>query len=437
MPQIILVTGATGYIASHLIPRLLAEGYQVRCLVRNPARLQGRAWYPKVEVVIGDVTQAATLPDAMQAVSAAYYLIHSMSAGIDYHSQDVISAHNFAQAASLAGVEHIIYLGGLADQDEPHLSMHMRSRIESGVALREAGVPVTEFRAGVIVGPGSVSFEMIRYFVEQFPLMVGPTWLRNRSQPIAATNVLDFLVAAITIPEARGKIIELGSLEKYTYLDVIQFYADVRGLKRLPVLLPYVPVWLMVFLIDLLTPVARLYATPLVLGLKNDSLVLDRSLLSIFPEIELLDYPAAVRRALADTHPAKVERIWLDLDRDVLEAKHEGMFIDYRRIKLRAPTNIVFGALQKMASAHQRIGLVSRFKLDFQDVDILRLKVDQKIPGEAWLEWKLTPRAGGTLLEQTVFFAPKGLPGFLAWYFLRPFHSWIFDKLIRRLEIQE
>jgi uncharacterized protein YbjT (DUF2867 family) len=433
MLKTILVTGATGYIASRLIPRLLEAGYRVRCLARRPERLKGRAWYPKVEVAAGDVTQPDTLPAAMDGVSAAYYLIHSMSVGRGYDRVDLVSARNFVQAAKAAGVEHIIYLGGLANPRDPGLALHMKSRIESGAALREAGVPVTEFRAGIIVGPGSVSFEMIRFIAEQFPLMVGPNWLRHRSQPIATSNVLDFLMAALTTPAARGKIVEIGISQTFTYIDVMSRYAQIRGLKRTPLLLPFVPAWFMAFFIDLLTPVERSYALPLVEGLQNDSLVLDRSPLSLFPDIELLDYPSSVRRALAETHPAEMERIWLDLDQDTAEIKHEGMFIDYRRVKIAAEFVVVFAAVQRLINSPLRVGLVDSFKQDFLSGDTLRLKVTQNIPGNAWLEWKITPCGGGILLEQTVFFAPKGLPGFLSWYLLNPFYRRILDKLLMQL----
>ena len=434
MPQTILVTGATGYIASRLIPRLLKAGYDVRCLARNPAHLKGRAWYSKVQVVPGDVTKPSSLPAAMQGVSAAYYLIHSMSAGHGYDRLDLVSARNFSQAALAANVQHIIYLGGLADPHDPNLALHLKSRIESGAALREAGVPVTEFRAGVIVGPGSVSFEMIRFIAEQFPLMVGPNWLRHHSQPIATSNVLDFLMAALTTPQARGRIIELGSQETYSYIDVMSRYAQIRGLKRVPLLLPFVPVGFMAFFIDLLTPVQSSYAYPLVEGLKNDSLVLDRNPLNLFPDIKLIEYTQAVERALADTHPGEMERVWLDLDKDIIEIKHEGMFIDYRRTRLEAPTKSVLEDLRRLANSALRVGLVSSFKLDFIDADTLRLKAAQKIPGDGWLEWKVSPNAGGTLLEQTIFFAPKGLPGFLSWYLLNPFHRRAFAGLIHRLD---
>ncbi len=182
MPPLLLITGASGYIAGLLIPELLKKGYRVRCLARNPARLAGRSWADRVEIVRGDPLQPETLPAAMQGVQAAYYLIHSMASGKDYPQRDLLAARNFARAAQAAGLEHIIYLGGLADPNGP-LSPHMRSRIETGQALCESLVPVTELRASIIAGPGSISFEMIRYLTEQLPLLVGPRWLNNSPSP--------------------------------------------------------------------------------------------------------------------------------------------------------------------------------------------------------------------------------------------------------------
>lgn len=436
MPQTILVTGATGYIASRLIPRLLEAGYLVRCLARRPERLKNRAWFPKVEVAAGDVTQPETLTRAMAGVSVAYYLIHSMSAGHGYDRVDLQSARNFAQAAKAAGVEHIIYLGGLANPDDPQLALHLKSRIESGDALREAGVPVTEFRAGVIVGPGSVSFEMIRFIAEQFPLMVGPLWLRHHSQPIATPNVLDFLMAALTIPACRGQIIEIGAHQKHSYIDIMAQYAQIRGLKRAPLLLPFVPVWFMAFFIDLLTPVEHSYAIPLVDGLRNDSLVLDRTPLSLFPDIEILDYPTAVRRAIAETHPTTIERIWLDLDSDLIKTSHEGMFVDYRRITSTASADSVFEHVKSLTTSALRLGRIDSFQVDFLSADTLRLKAERTIPGRVWLEWKVTPCDGGARLEQTIFFAPKGLPGFLSWYLLNPYYRAESGKLLRHLALR-
>ena len=429
----ILVTGATGYIASRLIPLLLNAGYQVRCLARRPERLKGRAWYARVQVLRGDVTQPESLPEAMRGVSAAYYLIHSMASGHGYDRVDLESARNFSRAARVAGVEHIIYLGGLADARDPALSRHMRSRIESGAALREAGVPVTEFRAGVIVGPGSVSFEMIRFLAEQFPLMAGPTWLRHRSQPIATPNVLEYLLAALTTPAARGRIVELGSPEVIPYIDVMARYARIRGLRRAPLLLPGVPVGFMAFFIDLLTPVERSYAVPLVEGLQNDSLVQDRAPLELFPDIHLLDYTSSVQRALVDTNPACMERVWLDLDREAVEIKHEGMFIDYRRARLVASPEAVLERIRRQAASGLRVGLLRWFAVDFSAEDSLRLRVASRLPGQAWLEWRVQPAPAGCLLEQTVFFAPKGLPGFLGWYLTNPIHRGVFARLLKSI----
>jgi uncharacterized protein YbjT (DUF2867 family) len=423
----ILVTGATGYIASRLIPRLLEAGYRVRCLARRPERLRHRLWFPRVEVVAGDVTRPETLPAAMQDISAAYYLIHNMSAGHGYARLDLESARNFSQAAKNAGVEHIIYLGGLADEREK-LALHLRSRLESGEALRESSVPITEFRAGIIVGPGSVSFEMIRFIAEQFPIMVGPGWLRHKSQPIATENVLDYLLAALTTPACRGKIIELGGHETLTYIDVMRAYARLRGLNRSALLLPFVPAWFMAFFIDLLTPVERSYALPLVEGLQNDSLVLDRAPHSLFPAIELLDYPEAVRRSLADLHPDTVERIWLDLERDSAQMRHEGFLVAYRRAVLPvSATEALRKAAETIGEQHWSIS----YQPETAREGLLRLKADSKIPGEYWLEWEATPHTDGCLLEQTVFFAPKGLPGFLFWNLLKPLHRSIFKKLTR------
>ncbi len=420
----LLVTGATGYIASRLIPRLLDAGYHVRCLARRPERLRQRPWFGRVEVIAGDVSRPETLPAAMQGVSAAYYLIHSMSAGHDYARLDLEFARNFAQAAKSADVEHIIYLGGLADEREK-LAMHLKSRIESGAVLREAGIPVTEFRAGVIVGPGSVSFEMIRFIAEQFPLMLGPLWLRHHSQPIATENVLDYLLAALTTPACRGQIVELGCEETFTYIDIMRRYAQIRGLKRAALLLPFIPPWFMAFFIDLLTPVERSYALPLVEGLQNDSLVLNRTPLSLFPAIKLLDYTESVRRSLAALHPDTVERVWLEWGKMpfCLTMRHEGFLIDYRQAAL--PVSAA-EALQKAEETIRKKRWPVSYAPEIAREGLLRLKADASLPGECWLELRATPQPSGCLLEQTVFFAPKGLPGFLYWILLKPFHKTVF-----------
>jgi len=430
MPTI-LVTGTSGYIASHLIPRLLESGYHVRCLTRHPERLRRRLWFSQVEMVAGDVARPETLPGALQGIHAAYYLVHSMAAGRGYHSLDLEAARNFAQAAKNAGVEHIIYLGGLADERQ-QLALHLKSRIESGAALREAGVPVTEFRAGVIVGSGSASFEMIRFMAEQFPLMLGPTWLRHKSQPIAAQNVLDYLIAALTTPACRGQIVEIGGRDVMTYAETMTRFAELRGLKRPMLLLPFIPVWFMAFFIDKLTPTPGAYALPLVEGLKNDSLVLDHRALRLFPAIKLLNYAEAVRRSLADLHPDSVERTWLDREKDTLHIKHEGMLIHYRRVSSAAPAASVFAAL---CQANAEGAIPNFYRVEIIRENFLRLRAEplRKAPGQGWVEWQITPRETGCILEQTTFFAPKGLPGFLYAGLLHLSQRAMFERLMEKL----
>ncbi len=412
-PPLILVTGATGYIANRLIPLLLQKGYAVRCMARQPLRLQARPWFSQVQVIQADSTEPESLPALMQGVSGAYYLIHSMSAGHGYHEVDLQSARNFAQAARQAGVEHIIYLGGLADPQDPHLALHLKSRIQTGEALREAGVPVTEFRAGVIVGPGSVSFEMIRFIAEQFPLMVGPRWLLRKSQPIATSDILAYLLASLQTPASRGEIIELGCDTPRTYIDVMTEYARVRGHKRAVLLLPFIPPTLMALMISLLTPVQYKYALPLVEGLQNDSLVQNPLTLGLFPQIRPLHYPEAILRALADTHPNNVERIWLESKPPRRHTRHEGMFIHYHASPAPA------------GAALRQPRLLRHWQVESQTPHCLLLRSADLPVGVFWLEQKIVASTDGAVVEQTLFLMHKGLAGALLGHFLLGVLAWL------------
>lgn len=410
--RIILVTGATGYIASRLIPRLLELGYHVRCLARKPQKLKHRTWFSKVEIIAGDVTRPASLPAVMQGVSAAYYLIHSMSAGHGYHQIDLGSARNFAGAAKKAGVEHIIYVGGLADPNAK-LALHLLSRIKTGAALREAGVPVTEFRAGVIAGPGSVSFEMIRFIAEQFPLMLGPSWLNHHSQPIATSDIIEYLLAALVTPACRGEIVELGCEKPRTYIEVMAEYAQIRGHKRKTLLLPFIPPLFMAFFIDKLTPVEFSYALPLVEGLQNDSLVLDQAARRLFPDIEPLDYAEAVRRSLEDLDPRQIEPVWLDSDSKHVRMRHEGFLVDHRTPDLHHK-GLPHKPADFMPLWRKKFPLVTGWKtVEDSPGSLLLIKAQGNLPGDLWIEWR-TRSDGKT--SRTIFFAPKGLTGFTYWY---------------------
>ncbi len=465
-PELILVTGSNGYIAGRLIPRLLERGYRVRALARQPERLRGRRWLPAVEVVRGDVHEPQGLDEALQGVHTAYYLIHSMSSGSGYTRVELEAARLFAAAAGRAGVQHIIYLGGLADPQARNISPHMRSRIETGKTLRAGSVPVTEFRAGVIAGPGSISFEMIRFLTECFPIMPGPSWLRNKAQPIAAGNVVDYLVAALDHPERRGGIYEVGGPDVMQYADTMLRYAHRRGLRRLLFTLPGIPIALMARLIDLLTPVPYPIATPLVGGLQSDSVVMDDSARRVFPEVKLIPYAEAVDRALAKLHPEQVEPVWEGMRRDAVRMKHEGFFIDYRCTQVHAPAQDIYRATAWLGGSRGWLyadwlwrlrGWIDRLinprrqangpakrheplqvgdEIDFYRVDaiepgrMLRLHSLLRAPGEGWMEWRIE----ADVLKQTAFFAPRGLPGFLYWYLLGPLHRLVFHGLLRELK---
>ena len=250
----ILVTGASGYIGSRLIPTLIEKGYKIRCLVRDERKISERSWFRKVEIFRGDVFETASLTKALEGVEVAYYLIHSMSAGKDFHQQDLKAAGNFSDAAEKAGVKQMIYLGALGNPDSD-LSDHLRSRQETGDKLRSSKVPVTEFRAAVIVGSGSLSFEIIRYLTERVPIMICPSWVYTRTQPIAVDDVIKYLATAAADQACFNQIIEIGGAEAITYREMMLGYARERGLKRLMIPVPVLTPRLSSYWVHFVTPV--------------------------------------------------------------------------------------------------------------------------------------------------------------------------------------
>ena len=480
MPRpLILVTGASGYIASRLIPRLLEKGYRVRALARRPEWLVTRAWAQGVEFVRGDVTDPVSLGSALEGVHTAYYLIHSMAGGRGYMRIETEAARTFTSMAERSGLEHIIYLGGLADPNARNLAPHMRSRIETGMTLRQGKCSVTEFRAGVIVGPGSISFEMIRFLTEDFPVLPGPSWLKNKVQPISARNVIDYLIAALDHPEARGGIYELGGPEVMLYADTMLRYARLRGLKRRLFTLPGIPISLMARIVDWLTPVPASIAAPLIGGLQSDSIVEDYSIRLLFPELDLIPYEQAVTETLAELNPAHIERVWEGLGRDHVSTKHEGFYINFRRLKVDASPLTIYRVLKSMGGQYGwpfanrlwslrglmdelmgGVGLRLRksplsqgadgpaalqegdpfdyYRIERLEPDhLLRLFSELRSPGKGWMEWRVDELPGsGTTLIQTAFFAPRGLLGFLYWVLLGPVHSYVFNGLIQAIKRQ-
>ena len=466
--KLILITGATGYIASRLIPRLLDAGYRVRALARDPRRLVGRRWISNVEIVAGDVTLPQTLGPALDGIHTAYYLIHNMSSGRGYTARELDGAYNFATAAEEAGVQHIIYLGGLADPNQ-NIAPHMRSRIETGEVLRNGKMPVTEFRAGVIVGPGSISFEMIRFMTEQFPILPGPRWLKNKSQPIAVQNVLDYLMAALDATNGHDKIFEIGGPDVKVYSDLMLTYARLRGLRRWLFTVPAIPVWFMAWWVDKLTPIPLPIANALIGGLQNDSIVMDDSAQKIFPSVKLISYEDATSFSLTQLRADLLERVWEGESHLATQLKHEGFFIDHRRINIAASPESVYRVFTNLGGRNGWLygdwlwklrgwldhliggpGLRGRnaelkeddaieyFRVESLKPDrAMRLHSELKAPGDGWMEWCVESKdSHNSILTQTAFFAPRGLPGFLYWYLLNPLHRLLFRGLIRAIARQ-
>jgi len=469
----ILVTGVTGYVGGRLVPRLLAQGYQVRVLVRGGTeRLNGRSWKNQVEIAIGDVLDPASLTEALTGVNAAYYLIHSMSGNKEFGQRDMAAAHNFSQAAAEASVKRIIYLGGLGDPNSV-LSEHLRSRQETGTALRQFGVPVTEFRAGMIVGSGSLSFEMVRNLTERLPIMIAPRWVYSRTQPIAIRDVLNYLIMALDVPESAGQTIEIGGADVLRNADMMQAYARIRGLRRFIIPVPVLTPHLSSYWVHWTTPVPSSVARPLIAGLRNELIVRDDSAKTLFPEIAPLDFATAVRLALAQVENGEIETLWSDAIassqgdvKPVYLTQEQGMLIERRQKLVDADQTAVFQAFTGLGGErgwppfnwlwHLR-GLLDRLvggvgmrrgrrhpdelrqgeALDFWRVEkveaghLLRLRAEMKLPGRGWLQFEAHERENGqTELVQTAYFASKGLFGLLYWYGIYPLHGVIFSRMI-------
>jgi uncharacterized protein YbjT (DUF2867 family) len=295
---LILLTGGSGYVGGRLIPLLEKQGVRLRCLARSPEKMRSRV-QPGTEIVQGDVLDPASLDRALQGVHTAYYLVHLMSGSKDFEKEDRQAATNFALAVKKAGVRRVIYLGGLGDDADPKLSPHLRSRHEVGTILRESGVETVEFRASLVIGTGSLSFDLVKALTDRLPVMICPRWLSTPTQPIAVDDVLAYLLAAKDMPPSESRVFEIGSEDVTTYGDMIREYARQRGLRRwlisVPVLTPYLSsLWL-----ALVTPTAFEVGRHLIEGLKNPTIVQDRSALAVFPSIHPMGIPEAIQMALS------------------------------------------------------------------------------------------------------------------------------------------
>lgn len=469
-PVHVLVTGATGYIGGRLVPRLLARGHQVRCVARDPDRLAGREW-PGAEIVGGDLADASALPGLLEGIDVAYYLVHSMAEGEAFRERDRSMAQAFGRAAAQSGVGKIIYLGGLGRAEEVH-SRHLLSRHEVGQELAIAGVPVVEFRAAVIVGSGSASFEMIRHLVERLPIMVTPRWIDTRCQPISVRDVLDYLLRTLDHNDAAG-LYEIGGRDVLSYREMMLQYARIRGLRRVIVAAPVPHPELSSRFVDLVTPIPYRIAHPLIQSLRTEVVVGNHRALEEF-EVRPMGYDEAVRRAMARLATDDVETTWASslasLSRDQPEGRqlsaHEGMLLERHRSRVAASPERVFGVICALGgdagwpagnALWQLRGLLDRAcggvgmrrgrrhprellagdPLDFWRVEavesphLLRLRAEMKLPGRAWLQFEVLPDSRGARVEQTALYEPRGILGYLYWYAVRPFHRFVFPGLLR------
>jgi uncharacterized protein YbjT (DUF2867 family) len=473
----VLVTGASGYIGGRLVPELLATGVRVRCLARSPGKLAERPWSDAVEIVHGDVTDAASLRDAMCGVDAAYYLVHAMGDGGDFGERDRRGAETFRDAAAAAGVDQIVYLGGLGE-DDGSLSKHLRSRHEVGRTLAAGPVPVTELRAAVIIGSGSASFEMLRHLTDRLPAMVTPRWVRTKCQPIAIRDVLAYLVGVLGEPDAQGRVLEIGGPDVVTYEEMMHIYSEVAGLRRrLIVPLPVLTPGLSSLWVGLVTPLPVGLARPLVHSLENEVVVHDHAIETIVPRSPL-GLRRAIALALARSRALEVTTSWAEAelagrgpaDPMPTDPSWSGGVVldDVQEIDTDAPVASVFRSVSGVGGARgwyvaeplwELRGVVDRLlggpgmrrgrrhpdvlrvgdAVDFFRVEaivpdrMLRLRAEMRVPGDAWLEWTMEPTETGTHMVQKARFHPRGVWGRAYWYAMLPFHHVIFRRLATRL----
>lgn len=466
------MTGATGYIGGRLVPALEARGVPLRCLARDPAVLEARV-APTTEVVGGDLFDSPSLDRALAGIDVAYYLVHSMGSHGDYFEKDRTAASNFAAAAERAGVGRIVYLGGLANDAGP-LSKHLQSRIDTGDTLRQGSVPVVEFRASVVIGSGSLSFELIRALVERLPVMICPRWVSTFAQPIGIDDVLAYLVAALDLTDETSRIFEIGGADQASYGDLMQEYARQRGLKRLMLSVPLLTPHLSSLWLGLVTPVYARVGRQLIEGLRNRSVVVNPDALETFA-VRPAGLSEAIGRAIRYEDRAFAQTRWSDArssggEPPSLPAAGSGnKLVDARRLHVAADPSDAFAPIAAIGGERGwyyatwlwrlrgafdlLVGGVGMRRgrrdpevpavgdtIDFWRIEAyepqrrLRLSAEMKLPGRAWLEFEVVPDAsGGALLHQTAVFEPVGLSGLLYWYALLPVHLLIFGGMLRAI----
>jgi uncharacterized protein YbjT (DUF2867 family) len=476
---LVLVLGATGYVGGRLVPELIRSGFAVRCMTRTPEGLSGTEWAPDVEVVEGDLSVPSSIADVFTGVDQVVYLVHSLGLGDDFMQQERVTALHARLAAERAGVRHLVYVGGLGDDDDD-LSPHLRSRHDVGDELAAGPTPVTELRAAIILGAGSASFEMLRSLVEVLPAMLAPRWVtRTRVQPIAIADLLTYLLAAIRRgPGGSHEIIEIGTRDEFSYRDLMHAYADVAGLRRRMIIpVPFLTPRLSAHWVNLVTPLPKGLADSLIGSLKNDVVVTDDSARSL-SDHEPLSVSAAIEAALSAVEDLDIPTRWSGYTSRQLAARPAPwdpdwaggtVYEDVRTVTVAAPAANVhrvvrgvggdrgwygFGPLWALRGAVDKlvggVGLrrgrrhpddirvgeaLDFWRVEVVDADLFRLHAEMKVPGDAWLEWRTSeaPDGSGTVVTQRARFVPRGILGRIYWWLLVPFHSAIFPAMLRRM----
>ncbi|MFJ9152292.1 SDR family oxidoreductase [Streptomyces sp. NPDC102270] len=478
-----LVTGATGYIGGRLVPELLDAGYRVRCLARSPDRLRDHPWAGRAEVVGGDVTDAASVARALDGVDVAYYLVHAMSSGSNFEDTDRRAARIFAEQARIAGVRRIVHLSGLtpAGVPEQELSPHLRSRAEVARILLGSGVPTTVLRAAVVIGSGSASFEMLRYLTERLPVMVTPSWVHTRIQPVAVRDVLRALVGSARMPSDVSRAFDLGGPEILTYRQMMLRYAAVAGLPRRIILpVPVLTPGLSSHWVGLVTPVPASIARPLTESLRHEVVCHEHDIARHLsgPPAPAIGFDDAVRLALQRVREARVTTRWSSASvpgapSDPLPTDPDwaggSLYRDDRELQVDAPPEALWRVVEGIGGengwysfplAWAVRGLLDRLvggvglrrgrrdaarlrvgdSLDFWRVEaiepgrLLRLRAEMRLPGLAWLEMGVTTgEDGGTRYRQRALFHPHGLLGHAYWWSVSPFHAVVFGGMARNI----
>jgi len=466
----IAVLGASGYVGGRLVPRLLEEGYSVRCLARNPEKLVSRNW-PSVEVVYGDVLQPESLKSALKNIDVLYYLVHSMQGKKDFENLDTTAAYNCGFSAKEAGVKRIIYLGGLV-KHPANLSPHLKSRQEVGNILRKAGVEITELQASIIIGSGSASFEIIRDLVRKLPVMITPRWVQSLCEPIAIKNVLEYLLACLQESKTINQILEIGGGEVISYGNMMKTIARIMGKRLIMIPVPVLTPRLSGYWLNIISTVPISIALPLVEGLRNDSITSDQRIRE-WINIDLLSFEESVRSALLEDRLGSLVSRWTEAENSTsnfvgIDQKQKTLQ-DHRKIESDIAANKIFQTIQVIGGdtgwyyanwIWQLRGIVDRMiggvgmrrgrrhpvdirigdAIDFWRVEryeagkSLKLRAEMKLPGKAWVEFrcqKVNERT--SLFEQIATFHPANWLGYLYWYSILPVHLLVFRNMAKNI----